>query len=263
MWPDEENNVGWHIPGHMDRGWCAWLSFLVQENGSTICLQSNLLVLCSTFLKHNSEEILFLPIKYQRWTLGCRNDRWPPKGNKIPSLLIHRYTWTKHLFCGKSAYEEVFKHNNQVKRLIPLSLFLTCTHTHTSFPSFLSFPFSHINFVFFLFVWFWYVKVNRSYNEPLFCFLSQFPFHPSKGYLSFTLFLLCSVAQSCPTVCDHMDYSWPGSFVHGIPRQEHWSGLLFPLGDLPNSGIESVSLVPQALVDSLPLVPPGKPFPLL
>ena len=71
------------------------------------------------------------------------------------------------------------------------------------------------------------------------------------------------VSQSCPTVCDHMDYSWPGSFVHGIPRQEHWSGLLFPLGDLPNSGLEPVSLVPQALVDSLPLVPPGKPFPFL
>lgn len=130
MWPDEENNVGWHIPGHMDRGWRAWLSILVQENGSTICLQSNLLVLCFTFLKYNSEEILFLPIKYQRWTLACRNERWPPKENKIPSLLIHRYTWTKHLFYGKSAYEEFFKHIHLVKRLIPLSLFLTCTHTH-------------------------------------------------------------------------------------------------------------------------------------
>ena len=85
-------------------GWCTWLSFLVQENGSIICLQSYLLVLFSTFLKHNSEEILFLPIKYQRWTLGCRNDRWPPKGNKIPSLLIHRYTWSKLSFQGVSIF---------------------------------------------------------------------------------------------------------------------------------------------------------------
>ena len=26
----------------------------------------------------------------------------------------------------------------------------------------------------------------------------------------------CSVAQSCPTICDPMDYSPPGSSVHGI-----------------------------------------------
>ena len=28
--------------------------------------------------------------------------------------------------------------------------------------------------------------------------------------------LVCSVAQSCPTLCDHMDCSLPGSSVHGI-----------------------------------------------
>ena len=198
MWPDEENNVGWHIPRHRDRGWRAWLSFLVQENGSTIRLQSNLLVLCSTFLKHNSEEILFLLIKYQRWTLGCRNDRWPPKENKIPSLLIHRYTWTKHLFCGKSAYEEVFKHNNQVKRLIPLSLSFSHAHTHTSFPSFLSFPFSHINFVFFLFVWFRHVKVIEVIITP-FLFLIPIPFPPFQrvSFLySLSPLLSCSVMSN-------------------------------------------------------------------
>ena len=33
--------------------------------------------------------------------------------------------------------------------------------------------------------------------------------------------------------CDPMDYSPPGSSVHGISRQEYWSGLLFPFpGDL-------------------------------
>ena len=41
----------------------------------------------------------------------------------------------------------------------------------------------------------------------------------------------------------------------GFSRQEHWSGLPFPPpGDLPNPGIESVSLVaPTLQVDSLPL----------
>ena len=37
-----------------------------------------------------------------------------------------------------------------------------------------------------------------------------------------------AVARSCPTLCDPMDYRLPGSSVHGIPRQEYWSGLPFP-----------------------------------
>ena len=41
----------------------------------------------------------------------------------------------------------------------------------------------------------------------------------------------------------------------GFSRQESWSGLPFPSpGNLPDPGIE-----PTSLVDSLPLVPPGKP----
>ena len=44
----------------------------------------------------------------------------------------------------------------------------------------------------------------------------------------------------------------------GFSRYEYWSGLLFPLpGDLPNPGIEPVSLTLQ--VDSLPDEPSGKP----
>ena len=34
--------------------------------------------------------------------------------------------------------------------------------------------------------------------------------------------------QSCPTLCDSVDSSPPGSPVLGISRQEHWSGLPFP-----------------------------------
>ena len=43
-------------------------------------------------------------------------------------------------------------------------------------------------------------------------------------------------------------------------RQEYWSGLLVPTpGDLPDSGIETASLVCPALqVDSLPAEPSGK-----
>ena len=67
------------------------------------------------------------------------------------------------------------------------------------------------------------------------------------------------VAQSCLTLCDHMDYSLPDSSVHGIFfRQGNWSGLPFPSpGDLPNPGIEPGSPALQA--DALLSEPPGKP----
>ena len=36
------------------------------------------------------------------------------------------------------------------------------------------------------------------------------------------------VTQSCPTLSDPMDYSLPGSSVHGFSRQEYWSGVPLP-----------------------------------
>ena len=34
--------------------------------------------------------------------------------------------------------------------------------------------------------------------------------------------------QSCPTLCDPIDGSLPGSLSLGFSRQEHWSALPFP-----------------------------------
>ena len=66
------------------------------------------------------------------------------------------------------------------------------------------------------------------------------------------------VVQLCSTLCDPMDCSPPGSFVHGFSRQEYWSGFWFTSpGDLPNVGIEPGSPTLQA--DSLPAEPLGKP----
>ena len=45
----------------------------------------------------------------------------------------------------------------------------------------------------------------------------------------------------------------------GFPRQEHWSGLLFPpAGDLPDPGIESTS--PALAGGFFSSEPPGKPI---
>ena len=58
------------------------------------------------------------------------------------------------------------------------------------------------------------------------------------------------VAQSCPTLCDPLDYR-----VHGILQT--WSGEPFPSpGGLLNPGIEPRSLTLQA--DSLPAELQGK-----
>ena len=48
----------------------------------------------------------------------------------------------------------------------------------------------------------------------------------------------------------------------GFSRQEYWSGLSFPpLGDLPNPGVEPISLAYPAMVGrSFTTVPPGKPI---
>ena len=67
------------------------------------------------------------------------------------------------------------------------------------------------------------------------------------------------VAQLCPTLCDPMDCSPPGSSIHGILQARvppEWAAISFS-GDLPNPGIESRSPALQA--DALPSEPPGKP----
>ena len=69
--------------------------------------------------------------------------------------------------------------------------------------------------------------------------------------------------QSCPTLCDPMDYiACQAPLSLGFPRQEYWSGLPCPpAGGLPNPEIEPGSLTLQA--DSLPLSHWGSPiFPL-
>ena len=67
-------------------------------------------------------------------------------------------------------------------------------------------------------------------------------------------------AQSCPTLCNPMNYSPPGSSVHGILQVRILvvGGVtIHSPGDLPKPEIESRS--PALLADSLPSEPPGKP----
>ena len=72
----------------------------------------------------------------------------------------------------------------------------------------------------------------------------------------------CSVAQSCPTLCDPMDCSPLGSSVHGIlqARILEWLPFTSPGTDLPNPGIEPVSPMSSALAGGFfSTEPTGKP----
>ena len=70
----------------------------------------------------------------------------------------------------------------------------------------------------------------------------------------------CELSQSCPTLCDPMDYNPPGSSVHGIFQARIVEWVAFPPpGDIPNSGMEPVYPASLALADGLlNTAPPGK-----
>ena len=63
-----------------------------------------------------------------------------------------------------------------------------------------------------------------------------------------------SVAQTCPTLCDPMDYT-----VHGIVQARILEWIAFPFSrESSQPGIEPMSPTLQA--DSLPAEPQGKPL---
>ena len=58
----------------------------------------------------------------------------------------------------------------------------------------------------------------------------------------------CVGAQSCPTLCNSMDCSLPGSSVHGICQAGILAWLPFPSpGDLPDPGTEPLSPVSPSM----------------
>ena len=67
-------------------------------------------------------------------------------------------------------------------------------------------------------------------------------------------------AQSCPTLCNPVDCSLPGSFVHGISQQESWRGLpSAPPEDPPYPGTKRSPEAPAAAVGLFTTEPPKCP----
>ena len=78
-------------------------------------------------------------------------------------------------------------------------------------------------------------------NEQVYISILWYLKHCIKAFLAKSF-------QSCPTLCDLMDYGPPGSSVHGIlqARIQEWLPC-HPLGDLPDPGVELKSPVFLAL----------------
>ena len=70
---------------------------------------------------------------------------------------------------------------------------------------------------------------------------------------------MCYVTQLCPTLCNPMDWSPPGSSVHGIlqARILEWVAVPYSRGS-SRPGIKPGSAALQA--DSIPIEPPEKPL---
>ena len=79
-----------------------------------------------------------------------------------------------------------------------------------------------------------YIRVGL-YLGSLFCFTDLsilLPIPHCLISLKPKLFYLCLVIQSCPTLCDPMDCSPPGSSVHGVPQPRilEWVAMLSSRG---------------------------------
>ena len=70
------------------------------------------------------------------------------------------------------------------------------------------------------------------------------------------------VAQSCPTLCDPMDCSLPGSSVHGIfqARVLEWGAIAFSNIHTAAAATKSLQSYPT-LCDPIDGSPPGAPIP--
>ena len=90
---------------------------------------------------------------------------------------------------------------------------------------------------------------------------------PPSTLLVMITYSACLRAHSVASVVSNSATLWTiasqALLSMGFSRQEYWSGLLWlPTGDLPNSGIDFVSLNKYLhwQAGSLPLAPPGKPI---
>ena len=75
--------------------------------------------------------------------------------------------------------------------------------------------------------------------------------------LSIIIFCVCSVAQSCPTLCDPMDCNPPGSSVHGIFQARTMEQVAISFSSQPRDQI-CISCISWLVGGFFAIAPPGK-----
>ena len=117
----------------------------------------------------------------------------------------------------------------------------------------------------FSFIWNHSFEIILSFPQLLEFPLISWEFHSrfcnSYNQITRREMLLCSVAQSCPTLVTPWTVACQAPLSMGFSRQEYWSGLPFsPPGDLPKPGIESMPPVSPSLAGRFfTIEPPRKP----
>ena len=109
--------------------------------------------------------------------------------------------------------------------------------------------------------------LQGSLCHPLLIRSSEFTEIIALSFSLLPLYIVCVcacthlVAQWCPTLCDLMDWSLPGSSVHGIlqARVLEWVTVPSSRRSSPLRDRTQVSYVSCIQVDSLPSEPFGKP----
>ena len=111
------------------------------------------------------------------------------------------------------------------------------------------------------------VKFNSSFSQSklpwmiFLCWYIMLCFPCSSRFVSCSkiqyMYVCVKLFQSCPNLCNHMDWSLPGSSVHGIlqARVLEWIATFF----LTQGSNPRVLHLLHWQAGSLPLVPPGKP----
>ena len=71
-------------------------------------------------------------------------------------------------------------------------------------------------------------KKNKIFGFIIYQYYYKFTVIKTELYWHAAATAAAKSLQSCPTLCNPIDGSPPGSAVPGILQQEHWSGLPFP-----------------------------------
>ena len=83
----------------------------------------------------------------------------------------------------------------------------------------------------------------------------------SSHYGRLTVYMCAKPLQLCPALCDPMDYSRPGSSVHGIHQARilEWVAVPSSRGSSQPRDRTCISCLLHWQMGSSPLAPPGKP----